>query len=186
MTTIHRERVGTTSATVASTTDATTRTQVVRYAAAAIRLSMGFVFLWAFFDKAFGLGHETAGKDAWLNGGSPSKGFLGFAATGPFKGFYNSLAGQTWVDWLFMAGLLAIGTALVFGVAMRLAAASGALLLVMMWSVTLPPANNVFMDDHLIYAMVLVLLASLGAGTTAGLGTWWAQLPIVQRTPWLR
>jgi thiosulfate dehydrogenase [quinone] large subunit len=185
MTTIQRD--ATTHRTVASTTtEATTGSKVVRYAAAAIRLSMGFVFLWAFFDKAFGLGHETAGKDDWVNGGSPSKGFLAFGATGPFKGFYNSLAGQTWVDWLFMVGLLAIGTALVLGVAMRLAAASGALLLVMMWSVALPPANNVFMDDHLIYAMVLVLIAALGAGATAGLGTWWSQLPIVQRTPWLR
>ncbi len=185
MTTIHRDSVATRES-VVHTTDATGTRKVIDYSAAAIRLSMGFVFLWAFFDKAFGLGHETVGKDSWINGGSPSKGFLGFAATGPFKGFYNSLAGQPWVDVLFMVGLLAIGSALVLGVAMRIAAASGALLLVMMWSVTLPPANNLFMDDHLIYAMVLVLITALGAGATAGLGTRWSQLPIVQRAPWLR
>lgn len=187
MTTIHGDRVATTRSTVvSSTTMETTSSKVARYSAAAVRLSMGFVFLWAFFDKAFGLGHETTVKAAWIHGGSPSKGFLAFGATGPFKGFYHSLAGQTWVDWLFMIGLLAIGTALVLGVTMRIAAASGALLLVMMWSVTLPPANNVFMDDHLIYAMTLILLAAIGAGTTAGLGTWWGKLPIVERTPWLR
>lgn len=186
MTTIHRDHVSATRGAVASTSEATTGSTVVRYSAAAARLSLGFVFLWAFFDKAFGLGHETAGKDAWVNGGSPSKGFLSFAATGPFKGFYNSLAGQTWVDVLFMVGLLAIGTALMLGVAMRIAAASGVLLLVMMWSAALPPANNLVMDYHLIYAMVLVLLAALGAGATLGLGTRWSELPIVQRTPWLR
>lgn len=42
-------------------------------------------------------------------------------------------AGAAWADWLFMIGLLAIGTALGLGIGMRIAAASGALLLVFMW-----------------------------------------------------
>src|SRR3954453_7583997 len=37
----------------------TTATRIVRYSAVALRLSLGFTFLWAFFDKTFGLGHET-------------------------------------------------------------------------------------------------------------------------------
>jgi thiosulfate dehydrogenase [quinone] large subunit len=163
----------------------TTSGKVARYTAAAIRLSMAWVFLWAFFDKTFGLGHETASKEAWINGGSPTKGFLAFGAAGPFKGFYNNIAGATWADWLFMIGLLAIGLALALGVTMRLAAAAGVVLLVMMWSVVLPPANNVFMDDHLIYAMVLVLIAAMGAGHTLGLGRWWTDIPFVQRHRWL-
>ena len=163
----------------------TTSGKVARYTSAAIRLSMGWVFLWAFFDKTFGLGHETASKDAWINGGSPTKGFLSFGAVGPFKDFYNSIAGATWADWLFMFGLLAIGLALALGVTMRIAAAAGVVMLVMMWSVVLPPANNLFMDDHLIYAMVLVLLAALGAGHTVGLGRWWTNIPFVQRHRWL-
>ena len=80
-------------------------------AAAAIRLSLGWVFLWAFLDKTFGLGHETAGKDAWVNGGSPTKGFLAFAAAGPFEGMYHQIAGQAWADWLFMIGLSASASA---------------------------------------------------------------------------
>jgi thiosulfate dehydrogenase (quinone) large subunit len=56
----------------------------------------------------------------------------------------------------------------------------------MMWSVVLPPANNLFMDEHLIYALVLVALALVGAGRTLGLGTWWESLPLVKRNPWLR
>ena len=163
----------------------TTSGKVARYTASAIRLSMAWVFLWAFFDKAFGLGHETASKAAWIHGGSPTKGFLAFGAAGPFKGFYHSIAGATWADWLFMIGLLAIGLALALGVTMRVAAAAGAVLLVMMWSVVLPPANNLFMDDHLIYAMVLVLLAAMGAGHTLGLGRWWTSIPFVQRHRWL-
>jgi thiosulfate dehydrogenase [quinone] large subunit len=159
---------------------------VVRYAAAAIRLSIGWVFLWAFLDKLFGLGHETASKAAWIHGGSPTQGFLAFAAKGPFKGVYNNIAGQGWADWLFMIGLLGIGVALMFGIATRLAAGSGALLLVLMWSAVLPPENNLFMDDHLVYALALILVAALGAGRTLGLAATWERLRIVQQQPWLR
>ena len=160
--------------------------KVARYTMAAARISLGWVFLWAFLDKTFGLGHETAHGAAWIRGGSPTKGFLAFAAVGPFKGLYHSIAGATWADWLFMVGLLAIGVALLLGVTMRLAAASGALMLVLMWTVALPPANNLFMDDHLIYAMLLVILAAAGAGATLGMGRWWERLPLVSKNSWLK
>jgi thiosulfate dehydrogenase [quinone] large subunit len=88
-------------------------------------------------------------------------------------------------DVLFMAALLAIGSALILGIGMRLAAAAGALLTVMMWTAVLPPASNPFMDDHLVYAAVLIVLALLGAGNTLGLGRTWAATPLVQRAPWL-
>jgi thiosulfate dehydrogenase [quinone] large subunit len=42
------------------------------------------------------------------------------------------------------------------------------------------------MDDHLIYAGVLILLALTTAGHTLGLGKTWNRLPIVQRLPWLK
>lgn len=84
-----------------------------------------------------------------------------------------------------MLGLAAIGVALILGIGMRIAAIAGGLLLVMMWTAVLPPENNPFMDDHLIYAAVLVVLALLGAGDTLGLGRAWKRLPIVQRFPWL-
>lgn len=164
----------------------TTATRTVRFTAAALRLSLGWVFLWAFLDKTFGLGHETAHGDAWIRGGSPTNGFLAFAAKGPFESFYHSIAGAAWADWMFMLGLLGIGVALMLGVTMRLAAAAGVVMLVLMWSVVLPPENNLFMDDHLIYALVLVLLAAAGAGRVFGLGRWWEQRSFVQRFPWLR
>ena len=85
-----------------------------------------------------------------------------------------------------MIGLAGIGVALMLGVAMRIAAASGALMLVLMWTAVLPPANNPFMDDHLIYAGCSLLLAALGAGRTLGLGTWWESQPLVRRHGWLR
>ncbi|PZW00375.1 thiosulfate dehydrogenase [quinone] large subunit [Micromonospora phaseoli] len=164
----------------------TTRQQATRYLLGGLRLALGWIFLWAFLDKMFGLGFATEAKNAWIDGGSPTKGFLSFGAAGPFQGFYNSIAGAAWADWLFMIGLAAIGTALMLGIGVRVAAAAGGLMLVLMWTAVLPPENNPFMDDHLIYAGVLALLAVTNAGDNWGLGRTWARLPIVQRFGWLR
>ena len=161
------------------------QTMVVNYLLAGIRLALGWIFLWAFLDKTFGLGHSTTSAKAWLNGGSPTAGFLGKAATGPFTDFYHSIAGTAVTDFLFMAALLGVGAALMLGIGMRIAAASGALLTVMMWTAVLPPESNPFMDDHLIYAAVLIVLALLGAGNTLGLGRNWTATPLVRRAPWL-
>jgi len=155
----------------------------LRYVGAVIRICLGWVFLWAFLDKLFGLGHETPAEGAWLDGGQPTAGFLGNATAGPFSDFYQGLAGQAWVDWVFMIGLLGIGVALILGIGMRIAAVAGALMLVLMWSAVLPPANNPFMDDHLIYALVLVALALGDAGRTLGLGGWWQSTALVRRWP---
>ena len=42
------------------------------------------------------------------------------------------------------------------------------------------------MDDHLIYAAVLIVLALLYAGNTLGLGRAWAATPLVRRVAWLK
>lgn len=157
-----------------------------RYALAVARLALGWTFLWAFFDKTFGLGFATEPADAWINGGSPTTGYLNFATEGKiFHDFFASLAGPA-ADWLFMVGLLAIGVALTLGIGMRIAALSGAVLLTLMWAASLALENNPFMDDHIIYAVVLVALMIFGAGRTLGLGRQWEQLPLVQRMPFLK
>jgi len=158
--------------------------RATRYVWAVTRIALGWVFLWAFLDKLFGL--ETAAAKAWLEGGSPTAGFLKNTPEGPLAGFYNGLAGQAWADWLFMLGLAGIGAALVLGIAMRVAAGAGAVLMVMMWAAVLPPENNPFMDDHLVYAIVLVGLALVAAGNTLGLGRWWGQTALVRRFPVLK
>jgi thiosulfate dehydrogenase (quinone) large subunit len=157
-----------------------------RYLMAGLRLALGWVFLWAFLDKAFGLGRATPAEGAWIDGGSPTEGFLANAPSGPFAEVFNSIAGAGWADWLFMIGLLGIGVALMLGIGMKIAAVSGAIMLVLMWAAVLPPPNNPFMDDHLIYAGLLFLLVSLHAGDVFGLGRQWKALPLVQRMPVLR
>ncbi len=162
------------------------------------RISLGLIFLWAFFDKLFGLGYATCRdattdtvslvcKKAWVEGGSPTAGFLGHATKGPLTDFYQGLVGQSWVDWLFMGGLLLIGIALVAGIAMRLAAISGSLLLLMMWSAVLPPANNPLLDDHIVYIIVLMGLALLPASQQKwSLQAWWAKQSLASQIPILK
>ncbi|WP_110241650.1 hypothetical protein [Nocardioides gilvus] len=171
-------------------------TRPARLALAVLRIGFGLTFLWAFFDKLLALGFATGrdeegnvdrfGDAAWINDGSPTEGFLTFGADGPFEEFYNSIAGDAWADWLFMVGLICIGVALTLGVAMRVAAASGALLYVLMWTVVLPPENNPVIDDHLLSAVALVVLALTCAGDTWGLGRWWGHTSVVQGNPVLR
>ena len=188
-TTERPRRVGGTHASAGSERPtATTKTTqgAAAYVWALTRLALGWVFLWAFLDKTFGLGHETASAKAWLEGGSPTKGFLANSPAGPFEGFYTGIAGAAWADWLFMIGLAGIGAALILGIGIRIAAVSGAVLMVMMWSAVLPPENNLFMDDHLIYALVLVGLALVGAGNTLGLGRWWGNTKLVRTYPVLK
>jgi thiosulfate dehydrogenase [quinone] large subunit len=166
---------------------------------AVLRIAFGVTFLWAFFDKLLGLGFATGrngetgvvdrfGPDAWINGGSPTFGFLKFGvpADNPFHGFFNSIAGDGWANWLFMLGLLGIGAALISGVGIRLAAICGAALYLMMWAASLPLENNPVLDDHLIGAISVVVLALTLAGDTWGLGKQWARTDIVQRFPVLR
>jgi thiosulfate dehydrogenase [quinone] large subunit len=145
------------------------------------RISIGWVFVWAFLDKTFGLGFATERADAWVNGGSPTFGFLNFATEGKtFHDFFAGLSGP-FADWLFMIGLLGIGLALMLGIGMRIAAGAGALLLVLMWAAELPLENNPFMDDHIVYAIVLIALAIAGAGRTWGLGKAWERTELVRR-----
>lgn len=164
---------------------------------AVLRIVTGLVFLWAFLDKAFGLGYSTIAERAWINGGSPTKGFLGHVAVGPLESTFHSWAGTAWADWLFMLGLLAIGIALVLGIGMRIAAIATALMMLMMWAAEWPPAQhtstgaasgstNPLIDYHVIYALVAITLAYAAAGNTWGLGRTWARLPVVQTNQWLR
>src|SRR6202165_813500 len=160
-----------------------------------LRLAIGFEFLWAFFDKTFGLGYATPAARAWINGGSPTKGFLS-GANGPLQGVVGAIAGAPVVDWLFMLGLLGVGLALILGVAVRAGAVSGALMLFLMYvAVWLPSttaggqpsgSTNPIVDEHIVGIFGLILVAALVNWGAGYVGRTWASLPIVKRHGWLR
>ena len=124
-----------------------------------LRLALGFIFLWAFIDKLFGLGFATPAERAWLNGGSPTYGFLTNAVKGPFAEFFRSLAGHAWVDWVFMLGLLFVGVSLLINRFVRLGSIAGMAMVLLMYLAVLPPENNPLIDDHIVYALVFLFFA---------------------------
>lgn len=149
------------------------------------RIMIGFVFLWAFSDKTFGLGFSTQSGQAWVSGGSPTSGFLQFGVNpdSPFASIFTSLAGMAWVDWLFMFGLLGIGLALILGVGLRIAAVSATILLVLMWAALLPLENNPVINEHLIYAAVIWVTAL--SRREWSVVDWWFSHKFVRSNKWL-
>jgi len=167
-----------------------TASPAVRATLALLRIATGFIFLWAFLDKTFGLGFSTPTDRAWVNGGTPSQGFLmSDAVSGPLKGFFAGLASPV-TDVLFMAGMLGIGLAVMLGVGLRISAVAGSAIMVLMylaeWSFTANAAStNPLVDYHIIYALALIVIAATAAGDTWGLGRQWKTLPVVRTQSWL-
>jgi|SRR3989344_1059057 len=154
---------------------------------AILRIGMGWILLWAFLDKLFGLGFSTNPDKAWILGGSPTYGFLKFASIGPFASFYQSIAGNPVVDWLFMLGLLFVGLALISGIGVKIAGYSGALIFLLMYTAGfIPPKNNPFLDEHIIYIIIMIGIAITESGQTLGLGKWWASIRFIKRHQFLK
>lgn len=168
----------------------------VRKVLAVARVVIGFTFLWAFVDKVFGLGFATPSSRALINGGAPAQGFIK-GIDGPFRDIFQNFANPVG-DWLFMAGLLGIGVAMIAGAGLRIAAVAGTLLLLFMFMAEWPAAttlvdgklvsgsSNPIVDSHWHEALLLIIAAVTLSGDTWGLGKWWRNLEVVKNHPWLR
>lgn len=174
-----------------------TRSTTFETVFAGVRMLTGFVFLWAFLDKTLGWRYSTGAGKGWIDGGSPTKGFLSGVAAGPMQSAFHGMAGQPWADWLFMLGLLAVGVSVMSGVALRFAAVAGAVMMALMWVAEWPPAqhlssgepsmsSNPVVDYHVLYAVLLIALAVGDAGRVWGLGRIWERTRLVRSNPWLR
>ena len=138
-----------------------------------LRLTMGWIFVWAGFDK--------------LIRGFSAEGFLLHATKGPFAGWFQSMGeSQTAlsiIEPMVVWGEIVIGVALIFGVMTRWAAFWGAVMMFMFFIAQLPPEHNPFMEYYLIYILVLGVIGALGAGRIVGLDNMIERLPLVRRIP---
>ncbi|OGI17563.1 MAG: hypothetical protein A3J63_04195 [Candidatus Moranbacteria bacterium RIFCSPHIGHO2_02_FULL_40_12b] len=159
------------------------KTEKENYIYAFLRIAMGWIFLWPFWDKIFGLGYSTMPGKAWINGVSPTTGFLMKATKGPFKEIFQGLAGSAFVDWLFMAGLVLIGLALMLGILVKLAAYSGSVMFFLMWLAALPPERNPIIDEHIIYILIILALAYSEKGYLFSISRWWSNTNLVKKFP---
>ncbi len=143
-----------------------------------LRLSMGWLFFYAGITKILNPNWSAAG---YLKGAKTFTGFYQWLASPeilPFTNFFN--------EW----GLTLIGAALILGVFVRLSSVLGAAIMVLYYFPILVfpkvGTNSYLVDDHIIYALVLLLLAAIRAGQYFGLEKWCAGLPLCSRYPALR
>ena len=160
-----------------------------------LRITIGWIFMWAFLDKLLALGFSTGrdpetgvidrfGDAAWINGANPTEDFLanGVHTKGFLVDFYAGLAGSAIIDWIYMASMLLIGAALMLGVFTRLAAMAGIVWMLLFYSAAaIWPENNPVIDYHLVYAIVLAGIAVVGAGRFLGFGRQWEKMALVSR-----
>ncbi len=156
-----------------------------KYIWAILRISMGWIFLWAFLDKLLGLGFSTSPQNSWIAGGSPTYGFLS-NTKGVLSPFFQSLSNSVLIEWLFMLGLLFVGLTLILGVLVKLGSYSGALMMFLIWLSVIPPTSNPFLDSHIIYILVLIGISLSDAGKVFGFGKFWASLRFIKKHPILK
>ncbi len=153
-------------------------------AIAALRITLGLGFLWAGIEKVF----EFAGTGAFNAAGflthATGGALPGSAATAivnPTHDFWVSLGSNAGavsaINVLVQGGEIAIGIALILGLATRFAAIAGLVMMglfyVAMWSFGTGPFNEVFM-----YGAVALVVALVGAGEYFGLDA------LIEKTSW--
>ncbi|MBI2448403.1 DoxX family protein [Candidatus Microgenomates bacterium] len=143
-----------------------------------LRLSLGWMFFYSGITKMFNSDWSAAG-------------YLKVAKTLP--DFYQWLSSPDIINitnFLNEWGQLLIGVALLLGIFTRFASIMGVLLMALYYLPILdfpyPNAHAFIVDEHVIYAFALLVLASFRAGRSFGLENWCSKLPICSRFPRLR
>jgi thiosulfate dehydrogenase [quinone] large subunit len=136
-----------------------------------LRVAMGWIFVWSGFDKLLG---------DWT-----SAGFLVNGTQGPLEGWFTDLgtnsAAVDVIDGLVVWGQILIGITLILGVGTRFSLFWAGAMMFMFYIAQFPPANNPFLDEHIVYIGLFLLLGALGAGRILGLDALIEKLPLVRR-----
>ena len=152
------------------------------YALAAVRILIGWIILWGFVDKLFGLGFQTPADSGIIDGESPSS-FLPYVTGGAFKGLFDSIAGNFFADVLLMAALLILGVCCMLGIASKLTTVFTVAFMVAMYLLHVPPLDNPLVDYHLILAAAVPAIYWLGGFGILSLEEKWKETPLVKRFP---
>lgn len=155
----------------------------IAYALVALRVVMGWVLFQGGITKV-------------LAGDWTAAGYLQHAipAGNPFMGLWASFAGSPVIDFLVMWGLTLTGIGLILGAFTRWNAFWGAFMMIMFWMASLsgglaaglPLEHGYFVDDHIVYAVLLFGLGALGAGRILGLDAAIEKINLVEKAPSLK
>lgn len=108
----------------------------------AVRVTLGFVFLYAGYEKIV---TEFGGKFA-------TSGFLK-GVSGPFAFLFNGMSGNPAVEYLLVYGELLIGISLMVGIFTRVGGLSGAAMAFLLYLSTLPAQTATFTGSYLDFLM---------------------------------
>jgi thiosulfate dehydrogenase (quinone) large subunit len=144
------------------------------------RVAMGWVFLYAGFTQIFIEPNWTAAS------------FL--AHTKTFHDIYGPLATSSLmplIDFCVKWGHLLIGLSLVSGLMIRVSGPFGILLMLVYWTAHLdfPYVSsplNFLLDEHIVYASMIVYLMSVRAGHVFGLDAIAEKIDLIGHNPFLR
>lgn len=138
-----------------------------------LRLATGWLMFYAGITKV-------------LNPEWSAAGYLNTAKT--FTGFYQWLAQPDIIpaiNFINEWGLTLLGVSLILGIFVRLSSVLGAALMLLYYfpAMQFPmiASHSYIVDEHIIYALVLLLLAALRAGRVWGLDAWCIRLPFCAR-----
>ena len=143
-----------------------------------LRLCLAWVFLYA-------ASHQV------LVPGWSATGFLNSTKTfHPLFALFTGPVMAPIVSFLVEYGHLLIGLSLLVGLAVRVSAGFGILLMLLYWMAHMDfpyisNANNFIIDEHIIYALVLGLLIVTRAGHFLGLDSWAANNDTIKKNKWL-
>ena len=135
-----------------------------------LRVSMGWLMFYAGITKIL--------NPAWS-----AAGYLGNAKT--FAAFYQwflqpSILPAT--NFINEWGLTLLGISLILGIGVRFSSVLGAAMMLLYYFPVLSfphiGQNSYIVDDHIIYALVLIYFAAMRAGRIWGLENWCANLPV--------
>src|SRR3989338_3316553 len=143
-----------------------------------LRLAMGWLMFYAGITKILDSSWSAAG-------------YLQGAKT--FAGFYDWLLQPSilpTINFINEWGLTLLGASLIFGVFVRLSSTAGRILMLLYYFPILdfpyPNPHSYLVDEHVIYALVLLYFAASRAGRVYGLENWCSNLPICSKFPRLR
>jgi thiosulfate dehydrogenase (quinone) large subunit len=132
------------------------------------RVTMGWIFFFSFLARIFGLSYDPSAwamtgtnieGRSWFAGNSPTAGYLGNIPDSKWlSDTFVGMAGNPFVDFLYMMGMLGVGLAMILGIGRKIAAISGALMMFLMYLAALPIPTNPFVDSHIVYALVFLIL----------------------------
>ena len=137
-----------------------------------LRIALGWVFLYAASHQVFVPGWSVAG-------------FLEHTKT--FHGLFSIFTGPgiaPIISFLVSYGHLLIGLSLIVGLAVRVSAFFGILLMLLYWMAHMDfpyisDQNNFIVDFHIVDALVLALLIVKHAGHVWGLDSWAGRQPSI-------